>query len=126
MYQQVFSAWARPMDDPLRVCVMGDSIQARIEAGQTYATPGFKIEPGDGSMLLRSRARRASPVCGRRTARHGACPGPHRVGESKRGHRSQPAFAGDEYFDGQIDAFSFWGTALSAEQIRRLADGTRP
>ena len=43
---QVFSAWAGGMDDPLRICVQGGQLFARIEAGRSYSTKGVPIEPG--------------------------------------------------------------------------------
>jgi uncharacterized protein len=43
---QVFSAWAGGMDDPLRICVQGGQLFARIEAGRSYGTKGVPIESG--------------------------------------------------------------------------------
>ena len=43
---QVFSAWAGGMDDPLRICVQGGQLFARIESGKSYGTKGVPIEPG--------------------------------------------------------------------------------
>ncbi|MHB0960119.1 MAG: beta-L-arabinofuranosidase domain-containing protein [Pirellulaceae bacterium] len=41
---QVFSAWCRSMDDPLRICVFDGKLYARIEAGGGYSTSGVPIE----------------------------------------------------------------------------------
>jgi hypothetical protein len=43
---QIFSAWSRGMDDPLRLVVQGDQLFARLEAGQSYGTPGWKLQTG--------------------------------------------------------------------------------
>ena len=43
---QVVSAWAGPMDDPLRVCVQNGLLHARIEAGGGFGTPGVPVEAG--------------------------------------------------------------------------------
>jgi len=43
---QVFSAWAGPMDDPLRLTVERGKLFARIEAQQAYSTEGIPIAPG--------------------------------------------------------------------------------
>jgi hypothetical protein len=43
---QVFSAWCRGMDDPLRICVENGELSARIEAGQFYRTQPAPVEPG--------------------------------------------------------------------------------
>jgi hypothetical protein len=45
-YGQVFSAWARPMDDPLRLTVQSGKLYARIEAGSSFQTPGVAVETG--------------------------------------------------------------------------------
>ncbi len=41
---QVVSAWARGMDDPLRICIQEGKLFARIEAGQPYSSDGVPIE----------------------------------------------------------------------------------
>lgn len=43
---QVFSAWCRGMDDPLRVCIEKGRLFARIEAGKGYSTDGVPVEAG--------------------------------------------------------------------------------
>lgn len=120
-YQQVFSAWSGAMADPLRICVTGQEISARIEAGAGYATPGVRIEVGrwfhvaavkSGDRLnlyvdgqLRHSAE--CPVC--------ACPGSGKsvaVG-------GNPSFSGDEYLNGCIDDFVLYARALSPDEIRQ-------
>ena len=121
-YQQVFSAWAKPMDDPLRICITGESVQARIEAGQAYATPAVKIEAGrwlhvaavkEGAQL---RLYVDGELCGMARV-------PEMIASAARSVAigANPNFAGDEDFNGDIDAFSLWGTALSAERVKELA-----
>jgi len=43
---QVFSAWDHGMDDPLRICMAGGRLFARIEAGAAWSTEGVALEPG--------------------------------------------------------------------------------
>ncbi|HVK57682.1 MAG TPA: laminin G domain-containing protein, partial [Candidatus Kapabacteria bacterium] len=43
---QLFSAWAGPLDDPLRVTIDNGKISARIESGGGFATTGVPIETG--------------------------------------------------------------------------------
>ena len=43
---QVLSAWDHVMDDPLRICVVGGKLYARIEAGSAWSTEGVAVEPG--------------------------------------------------------------------------------
>lgn len=42
---QVFSAWCKGMDDPLRICVVDGFLYARTEAGRGYSTPGVSVTP---------------------------------------------------------------------------------
>ncbi|MHB8898183.1 MAG: beta-L-arabinofuranosidase domain-containing protein [Thermoguttaceae bacterium] len=42
---QVFSAWCRGADDPLRISVENGELSARIEAGQFYRTAPVAVEP---------------------------------------------------------------------------------
>jgi hypothetical protein len=43
---QVVSAWEGMMDDPLRICVDGGKLFARVEAARGYSTPGLSLEAG--------------------------------------------------------------------------------
>jgi hypothetical protein len=43
---QVLSAWDHVVDDPLRICIAGGKLFARIEAGGGYSTEGVPVEPG--------------------------------------------------------------------------------
>jgi hypothetical protein len=43
---QVFSAWDHVMDDPLRICIVGGKLFARVESGGGYSTEGVPVEPG--------------------------------------------------------------------------------
>lgn len=40
---QLFSAWAGPMDDPLRLTVESGQLSAQMEAGRVFATGGFQL-----------------------------------------------------------------------------------
>jgi len=43
---QLFSAWCRGMDDPLRICVQNGRLSTRIEAGRRYDGKPIPVEPG--------------------------------------------------------------------------------
>ncbi|HOD80032.1 MAG: Non-reducing end beta-L-arabinofuranosidase [Planctomycetes bacterium ADurb.Bin126] len=43
---QVVSAWEGMMDDPLRICVDGGKLFARVEAQRGYSSPGLDLEAG--------------------------------------------------------------------------------
>jgi len=42
---QVFSAWDHLVDDPLRICIAGGKLFARVEAGPCVSTEGIAVEP---------------------------------------------------------------------------------
>jgi DUF1680 family protein len=44
---QVASAWCAGMDDPLRVCIQGSDLFARIEAQAAYSTEGVPLQSGE-------------------------------------------------------------------------------
>lgn len=44
---QLLSAWSGPMDDPIRICVEGGRVFARVEAGRGYSTAGFTVKVGE-------------------------------------------------------------------------------
>ena len=45
-FGQVFSAWCGGRDDPLRLCIDGGRLFARIESVGVYSSPGQAVEPG--------------------------------------------------------------------------------
>jgi hypothetical protein len=122
MYQQVFSAWAKAGDDPLRVCVMGDMLSARIEAGRVYATPGVKIEAGRWMHVaaVKEGGELRLYVDGELRGKVGV-PEVIASGAREVAIGANPKFAGDEYLDGEMDGFSLWGTALSGERVKEMA-----
>lgn len=122
--QQVFSAWCRGMDDPLRVTMSQDSVSARIEAGTAFATPGVKVENGkwihvaavkEGKMLRLY-------VNGKEVQKTEVPEIVHSQ-SAEIGIGFNPLFAGNEYFAGKIDDFAFYGKALSAAEIEKAFTG---
>lgn len=127
LHQQIFSAWAGTMDDRLRITLTGEQLSARIEAGATYATPGVKIEAKrwyhvavikSGSKLslyLNGELKQTidAPVC--------YCAPAHRIALG-----GNPNSPGDEYFHGSIDDFVFSTKALSAEEIKKNFETSKP
>lgn len=115
---QVVSAWARGMDDPIRVCVDRGQLYARIEAGNAYSTPGVPITVGDwhcvaavkdGATLtlwLNGKARASADV-------------PSTISSSSRmlGLGGNPLFAGNEYLAIDVIDLNLWGRALTADEI---------
>jgi hypothetical protein len=116
---QVCSAWTAPMDDPLRICIENGKVFARIEAGQSYGTPGTPIEvnhwyyvaavkAGTGLTLYLDGEPRA----------HATVP----LFVSSRSHEialgANPRYAGNEFLAARFAGFSLYGRALTVAEIK--------
>ncbi|MBI2422266.1 MAG: glycoside hydrolase family 127 protein [Candidatus Hydrogenedentes bacterium] len=122
--QQLCSAWATGGDEPLRVCVQGKEVFARVEGGGFHGTPGTAIPEGawfhvaavraDGTLTLYVNG---APV------QSTGVPTPIRTVSERIGIGFNPLFSGNETFKGRIDDFAFYARALSAEEIATLARG---
>jgi len=122
-FHQVFSAWCKSMDDPLRVYFRGGSLFAGIEAGGGWTTPGVQV-PRDawvhvvavkegGTLTLYLNGRTAS-----------TCPAPWSVlsGAQDCAVGANPHFTGgNEHFPGTIDDAALYARALSAQEIAEMA-----
>lgn len=121
--QQIFSAWCRGSDDPLRVIVVGSSVYARIEAGAAFTTEGIPLEQGKWvnvaavkqgtSLTLYVNGKPGKPV---------AVPERVRSTSTDIGIGFNPHFSGGEHFVGKISNFAFYARALTAEEILAAAE----
>lgn len=122
---QVFSAWTRPMDDPLRVGFQGGKLYARIEAGGAWGVAPVPVASGQwvhvaavkdaGTLTLYVNGAPASrctvPTLITSAAEDFALGGnPHYTGSN-------------ECFAGCVDDFVFLGRALSAEEVVAHCEG---
>jgi hypothetical protein len=119
---QIFCAWSRGMDDPLRLIVVGNEVFARIEAGSFYSTPGAPLKPG---VWVHVAAVKRGGVLtlyvdGKAT---GTAAVPERVHSESRevGIGFNPFFSGGEHFVGRIAGVRFYARAMSAEEVARAA-----
>jgi DUF1680 family protein len=121
-FGQVFSAWCRGMDDPLRVSVDGTEVSARIEAGGAWRTPGAKLVPGVWTHIaaVKQGASLRLYINGEKA---GEAAVPERIRSQSReiGLGFNPLFAGGEYMKGSLDDFAFYARALTDEEIRTAA-----
>jgi DUF1680 family protein len=117
---QVFSAWAKGGDDPLRVVMENGHLFARIEGGGAGGTQGYPVVAGTWFHVaaVKRGANLALYINGKKFADIGvpaSLPGstaldfalganPHHTG-------------GNECFIGRIDDFAFYAKALSDEEI---------
>lgn len=118
-FGQVFSAWCRGMDDPLRVTVEGAEVSARIEAGGAWRTPSAKLEPGVWTHLaaVKQGASLRLYVNGQRV---GEVAVPERVRSQSLevGLGFNPLWSGGEHLAAAFDDFAFYARALSDEDIK--------
>jgi DUF1680 family protein len=122
-YGQVFSAWAGGMDDPLRIVVQEGQLFARIEAGSFYGTSGYPIQKDrwyhvavvkQGTKLTlyvdgQARASTDVPASVVSSAADFAIGG-------------NPNFSGPEFLPAKFADLKFYARALSAAEVRAVAE----
>jgi DUF1680 family protein len=118
---QVFSAWCRGSDDPLRVIVAGHEVFARIEAGAAYSTPGVYVEQGKWVHLaaVKQGATLTLYVNGK-AAQTTAVQEYVRSMSTQIGIGFNPLI-GSEHFIGRIADVAFYARALTADEIKAAA-----
>jgi uncharacterized protein len=118
---QIFSGWARGMDDPLRLVVEKGKLFARIECGGAFDTEGVPVIPGTWYDL--AAVKRGSKlilyVDGRPS---GSCLAPLFTDTSSHlcALGGNPLFTGSEFLAATFADFRFWDRALAEEEIRRV------
>ena len=118
--RQMFSAWARGMDDPLRVFLRNEQLFVGIEGGGNAATPGTPVtfdawmhiavvKKGtdlalylNGELAQRAWAPASLAATQAKTVALGA----------------NPNYTGDEYFVGRLADFALYARVLEAGEIR--------
>jgi DUF1680 family protein len=117
--QQVFSAWCKGGDDPLRVTLEGSKLFARIENPKGgCSTQGAPVKNDEWIHVaaVKERDRLTLYVNGTPIDNVGT----HqyiRSNSSAIGIGFNPLFSGGEHFVGKMDDFSFFARALLAEEI---------
>jgi hypothetical protein len=111
------------MDDPLRICVVGGKLYARIEAGSGYSTEGVPIEPGRWHhvAVVKSGSQVTLYVGGKRAA---AMAAPVEVQSSARDFAlgGNPHFTGlSEHLACRLAKFTMYARALTAEEIAAVS-----
>lgn len=119
---QIFSAWCRGMDDPLRVVVQGEQLFARLEAGQFFGTEGCKLETNRWyHVAVVKQAEQLTLYVDsvvRQTAR---VPAAVSSAADRVAIGGNPAYRGaPEFLAVQLADLRFFARALPAEEIRAL------
>jgi uncharacterized protein len=126
--QQVFSAWCKSGDDPLRVTFDGDKLFARIEspAGGT-STKGVQFRNGKWVHVAAVKEGGTLSLYVNGALAQSAHAAAQVITESTDiGIGYNPLFSGGEHFRGKLDDFTFHGRALSAEVLRSATRGKSP
>jgi hypothetical protein len=124
-YGQVFSAWCRGMDDPLRLVVHKGRLHARIEAGKFYGTDGVPVEVGKWVHIagVKQGKKLTLYVNGKAYASASV---PERVisGAEDFAIGGNPHYGGPEFLAARLADLRFFARALSAEEIRQIRRAT--
>jgi DUF1680 family protein len=107
---QLFSAWAAPMDDPLRLTIDQGRLSARIEAGAAYSTPAVPVELGKWHRVTATK-HGATLTLTLDGQDRGTCTVPAyittRANDFALG--GNPHFNGNEFVHAEIEKFEFHG-----------------
>ncbi|HEX72541.1 MAG TPA: LamG domain-containing protein, partial [Candidatus Hydrogenedentes bacterium] len=122
--QQVFSAWHRASDDPLRITIEGGAVHARIESPAGFAsTAGVPLREGEWTHVA------AVKQSGQLTLYvNGAAGAPAAVPEKlsssslEAAFGANPRYPGGEYFRGCISNAVFFARALSETEVQHFAN----
>lgn len=118
--KQVFSAWCRGGDDPLRVTLDGPAIFARIEGGGGGGTTGANLENGKWVHVAAVKQGPTLTLYINGKSAHTTTVGEYIRSQSTQiGIGFNPLFPGGEFFTGKIDDFAFYARALSAEEVEK-------
>ncbi len=119
---QIFSAWSRGMDDPLRICVRDGHLNAGIEAGTAFATKPVPITQGAWYHIcvVKQQSQLALHVNGELIDTI-VVPAEHHSSARDLALGGNPHFTGtSEHLACRVARLKLWARALSAEEIQAL------
>ena len=119
---QVFSAWNRSVDDPLRLVIEGGKLYARVEAGAGYSTPGVALEQGRwyAVVAVKSGETLRLFVDGKSV---GSCAVPSFLPTQAADFAlgGNPHYSGNEFLAASFADLAFYARAFTEAEIARLA-----
>lgn len=124
--QQIVSAWRAGMDDPIRVCIHGKKLFARIEAGQVFGTKGTDVEP---DKWIHVAVVKEGPAL--RLYVNGQLSDSAQVPEQLATSAADFALGMNPHFSianekllGLLDDFAFYARAFPADEIKRVYEAS--
>lgn len=119
---QIFSAWSRYGDDPLRIVIDGGKVHARIEGGGGAGTRGAPVEPGKWThaAAVKNGGNLKFYLNGVVVDSVGA-PALLPTLSKDVSIGANPHHTGDEHFTGAIDDLALYARALGDAEVRALA-----
>lgn len=123
---QVFSAWCRGMDDPLRICVKQGELFARIEAGQAFSTRGFPIQANQWyHVCVVKQADQLTLYVDGTAVETISVPAQLHSNARDIALGGNPHFTGSsEHLACTVADFAMYARALSAEEVQKLCDAS--
>lgn len=126
-FGQLFSAWNRGMDDPLRICVTGGKLYARTEAGNGFSTEGVAVERGRWyhAVAVKSGPQLKLYLDGKPV---GAMTLPAMLASQSQDFAlgGNPHYSGNEFLPCRIAKFSMRLGAMPADEVAALYERQRP
>ena len=123
---QVFSAWAKSGDDPLRVLIQGTELFVRIEGSGGANSRGVEVQFGEWIhvAVVKQAGEITLYVNGNPATRTGA---PSRLLTSAVDFAlgANPHYSGNEFLIGGMDDFAFYAKALSGDEIRAIYEDSK-
>lgn len=120
--RQLFSAWARSVDDPLRVYVKDNLLQVGIEGGSNAGLTGEPIPFGQWThvAVVKNGADLTLYLNGEQKQQGKAPATLDQTAAVNVALGANPNYSGDEYFTGRLAEFALYGRAMSPEEVRQV------
>jgi len=120
--EQLFSAWSRSMDDPLRIFLRGSELFAAIEAGAVAGTPATPIARGQWRHVAVVKQGNAVALYldGEKQHTFTAPADVAKTWAEDIAIGANPHFSGGEFYSGDMDDFAFYARPFSDETVKKI------
>ena len=121
---QIFCAWAKGGDDPLRVVIEDQKLYARIEGQGGVGTKGYPVTFGQWiHIAVVKEGHSLSLFINGQLVDETHAPSVLRTSSKMFALGGNPLHKGNEFFKGRIDDFSFYAKSFSKEEIEKVFSG---